>query len=143
MVSVVICGAYNALYFRIMHYIAHNALYCACMHVCACACRFVGWITNFIRQRHQAAASCAYSYARLTFVRRMPPQIRNRVQKRQKKHDMNTTMRGYLAPYTPFTGRGSGKLFVKPTNWRNTCPLTDGDRDRLRRYTLYTNIHTT
>jgi hypothetical protein len=99
-------------------------------------CSFVGWITNFIRQRHQAAASCAYAYSRLTFVRRMPPAIRTRLQNRQKRHNMNTSMRGFIAPYQIHEGRGSGELYVAPTNWRNNRALLDEDRVPLRRYTL-------
>lgn len=111
-------------------------------------CRFVGWITGFIRQRHQAAASCAHSYARLTFVRRMPPVIRRRLQNRQLKHSMNTTMRGYIAPYTPHTGRGSAVLRVTPKNWRNSRVLKPSDHVYLRRslfspmriHTVHTHI---
>jgi hypothetical protein len=104
-------------------------------------CRFVGWITNFIRQRHQAAASCAYSYSKLTFVRRMPPLIRARLQERQNSHSMNTTMRGYIAPYSPHTGRGSDLLHVKPRNWRNSRTLTEGNRTHLQRYKLFTTTY--
>lgn len=104
-------------------------------------CRFVGWITNFIRQRHQAAASCAHSYARLTFVRRMPPLIRRRLQNRQLNHSMNTSMRGYIAPYTPHTGRGSHVLHVKPYNWRNSRKLRPSDRTCLERYGI-SSMHT-
>lgn len=99
-------------------------------------CRYVGWITNFIRQRHQAAASLAHAYSRLTFVRRMPPLIRARLQIRQARYNMNTTMRGYIAPYTPHTGRGSGVLTVNATNWRNTKKLTTTDRTRVKRSTI-------
>lgn len=99
------------------------------------ACRFVGWLTNFIRQRHRAAASCAYSYSRLTFVRRMPPLIRSRLQKRQLKHNMNTTFRGYIAPYKHHTGRGTTVLDVTPRTWRNTRPVRREDKSCLKRCT--------
>ena len=98
-----------------------------------CSCRFVGWITGFIRQRHRAAASCAFSYSRMTFVRRMPPQIRSRLQIRQLKHNMNTTYRGYIAPYTPHTGRGTDMLYVTPKTWRNSRPLSTEDKQHLKR----------
>ena len=121
----------SALY---VYYSKSCTLFLQCHHdCCAYVCRFVGWITNFIRQRHQAAASCAHAYSRLTFVRRMPPHIRARLQKRQNNHHMNTTMRGFIAPYAPFTGRGTGQLFVKKRNWRNSRPITEVDRDRVKR----------
>jgi hypothetical protein len=107
-------------------------------YLCASMCSFVGWITNFIKQRHHAAASCAYSYARLTFVRRMPPQIRSRLQIRQNKHKMNTTMRGYIKEYTPFVGRGSDVLAVTPWSSRNSRALRICDREVLLRYTSCT-----
>lgn len=96
-------------------------------------CSFVGWLTNFIRQRHRAAASCAYSYSRLTFVRRMPPLIRSRLQQSQQKHGMNTTYRGYIAPYKPHTGRGTTALVVKGRTWRNTRPIREEDKSLLKR----------
>jgi hypothetical protein len=95
-------------------------------------CRFVGWITNFIRQRHQAAASCAHSYARLNFVRRMPPVIRSKLQDRQARHNMNTSMRGFIAPYVVHRGRGSEELCVKTFNWRNSRVLPEEDRASVR-----------
>ena len=73
----------------------------------------------------------------------MPPQIRYRLQLRQNQHTMNTTMRGYIAPYTPHTGRGSDTLHVKPWNWRNSRMLADVDRERLKRFTLFTCAHNT
>jgi hypothetical protein len=97
---------------------------------------FVGYITNFIRQRHRAAASLVTSYSRLTFVRRMPPEIRACLQLRQQTHNMNTTMRGYIAPYAIHTGRGTGTLSVKEKNWRNTKMLTAADRVRLIGYDI-------
>ena len=106
--------------------------------MCNVWCRFVGWITNFIRQRHRAAASLVNSYSRLTFVRRMPPSIRSRLQQRQQNHNMNTSMRGYIAPYTPHTGRGSGLLSLKPANTRNSKALNRVERVRLQRYTQRT-----
>ena len=105
-------------------------------------CRYVGWITNFIRQRNHAAASMASSYSRLTFVRRMPPVIRLRLQHRQLRGNMTTAMRGYIAPYTPFVGRGSGKLYAKPRNWRNSRPMSEHDRDRVKGYTHHTSQKT-
>ena len=119
-----------------MHYSLNCALFLHYSHAtCAYLRSFVGWITQFIRQRHRAAASCAFSYARLTFVRRMPPLIRTRLQNRQNKHNMNTTMRGYIAPYTTHTGRGSDELSLTPRTKRNSRFLTDSDRLRLPRYT--------
>lgn len=105
-------------------------------------CSFMGWITNFISQRYHAAASCAYAYSRLNFVRRMPPFIRTRLQERQQHHTMNTSMRGFISPYVIPQGRGSGELYVKPENWRNNRGLLDEDRVPLRRYTLtrYTTL---
>jgi hypothetical protein len=96
--------------------------------------RFVGWLTNFIRQRHRAAASCAHSYSRLTFVRRIPPQIRRGLQLRQVHYNMRSTMRSYIAPYTPFCGRGSGALALTTGGWRNTRSLTDANRASLLGY---------
>jgi hypothetical protein len=102
---------------------------------CAYFGRFVGWITEFIRQRHRAAASCAYSYARMTFTRRMPPLIRARLQNRQKRHTMNTSMRGFIAAYTHHTGRGTELLAVSRRTKRNSRILTEHDHLLLPRYT--------
>ena len=134
-----------------MHYSAVCVQYCIVLQhtlqvppPIVMICSFVGWITNFIRQRHQAAASCVYAYSRLNFVRRMPPAIRTRLQDRQKRHNMNTSMRGFIAPYQIHEGRGSGELYVTPENWRNNRALLDEDRVPLRRYTLtrYTSVLT-
>jgi hypothetical protein len=126
----------------IVHDLIDSALYTQYPHdTCPCVCSYVGWITQFIRQRHRAAASCAFSYSRLTFVRRMPPQIRLRLQRRQQKHNMNTSMRGFIAQYTTHTGRGSDVLFVKERNKRNSRLLTDVDRTQLQRSSLFTYPH--
>jgi hypothetical protein len=141
--------SYNASYAHIAYHlciichIMHYVVYCTCIYnIRTCVpvwCRFVGWITNFIRQRHRAAASLVHAYSRLTFVRRMPPTIRCRLQTRQKTHTMNTSMRSYIAPYTPHDGRGSEKLHVKPANWRNAKPLLERNRLRLHRSIYTTN----
>jgi hypothetical protein len=66
----------------------------------------------------------------------MPPAIRTRLQDRQKRHNMNTCMRGFITPYQIHEGRGSGELYVAPTNWRNNRALLDEDRVPLQRYTI-------
>ena len=130
--SITWCARVISFYVAFLH---NNPLYMNYFMCTSHACRFVGWLTNFIRQRHRAAASCAFSYSRLTFVRRMPPLIRSRLQRRQQKHNMNTTFRGYIAPYQPHTGRGTSVLKITPKTWRNTRPVRRDEKSILKRCT--------
>lgn len=91
-------------------------------------CRFVGWITNFIHQRNHAAASCALSFSRLTFVRGMPPSIREAVIRRSSEFELSLAQNGFIVPLADFLsrrsnqGRGQCRLAVVPT-WRNSRVL--------------------
>jgi hypothetical protein len=46
---------------------------------------------------------------------------------------MNTTFRGYIAPYKPHTGRGTEVLDIKPRTWRNSRPVRKEDQHVLKR----------
>jgi hypothetical protein len=64
----------------------------------------------------------------------MTPLIRTRLQNRQNRNTMNTSMRGFIAPYAMHTGRGSAELALTPRTKRNSRILTEEDRLRLPRY---------
>jgi hypothetical protein len=56
---------------------------------------------------------------------------------------MNTSMRGFIAPYVPSKGRGSGLLYVTSKSKRNTRLLDEQDRKLLHRYVFFTFSLTT
>ena len=82
---------------------------------------YVGWITNFIQQRNHAAASCAFSYSRLTFLRGMPYKLRLLLQGRpDRTSNGNQYMRGFVMSMDDFMfrqhgKRGEGSIVVRPT----------------------------
>ena len=96
-----------------------------------CLVSYVGWITNFIHQRNHAAASCAFSYSRLSFLRGMPCDLRVKLQNRLGL-DGGPFVRGFVMPISDFLRhqhgkRGQGQITVTPT-WRNSKALKGRDR---------------
>ena len=48
--------------------------------------RFVGWVTNFIVQRHRPSVSMVNAISRHTFARRMDPDTRAAIHRRTVDH---------------------------------------------------------
>ena len=92
--------------------------------------RYVGFITNFVRQRHRAAASCAFSYTRLSFVRGMPSDIRERLLHVEHDHTSNTLIASaedFMSRYGK-GARGGDEVSIKPT-WKNSRALQDRNKN--------------
>jgi hypothetical protein len=95
-------------------------------------CRFVGWITNFIKARFSPSASLVNGYSRFTFMRRIAPELRAELIEACIANNYKTG--DFMSHYNNSSSKGkqgSGLIRIE-AGWRNSRTYTTRSRITAR-----------